>query len=80
VATEPVERHSNRLRGIGVPFLAVALMLAPRRDDPDPGGRRSAQRDRHRHRVAASLALVVGAGLLVWSLVGGRMAKGKPFA
>jgi hypothetical protein len=48
VATELAERHSTRLRGIGVRFLAVAL--------------------------------VVGAGLLVSSLVGGRMAKGKPFA
>jgi hypothetical protein len=43
-----VEQRPNRLRGIGVRFLAVAL--------------------------------VDGAGVLVSSLVGGRMAKGKPFA
>lgn len=80
MAIEPLRRNSERQRGIGVRFLGLAVVLGV------PGailivvgggvldvlGTVIA--------VLASLSLVVGAGLLVSSLVGGRMARGKPFA
>ena len=80
MATEPLGRNSDRHRGIGVRFIVLALglgvagaiLIVVGSGVLDVVGTVIA--------VLASLALVVGAGLLVSGLVGGRMARGKPFA
>jgi hypothetical protein len=80
VATEPLGRNSTRLRGIGVRFLGLAVVLALAGAILIVVGGGVLNVLGIVIALAASLALVIGAGLLVSSLVGGRMAKGKPFA
>jgi ABC-type polysaccharide/polyol phosphate export permease len=80
VATEPLGRNSDRLRTLGLRFLGLAvglgvigaILILLGAGVLDVLGTVVA--------VVASVALVVGVGLLLSSLVGGRMAKGKPFA
>jgi hypothetical protein len=80
VATQPLRRNSERQRSIGVRFLGLAVVLGV------PGailivvGSGVLDVLGTVIVVLASLSLVVGAGLLVSSLVGSRMARGKPFA
>ena len=80
MATEPVGRNSGRQRGIGVRFLGLGLVLGLAGAVLIVVG--SGVLDVLGTVIAAlaCLALVVGAGLLVSGLVGGRMARGKPFA
>lgn len=80
MAIEPLRRNSERQRGIGVRFLGLAVVLGV------PGailivvGGGVLDVLGTVIVVLALLSLVVRAGLLVSSLVGGRMARGKPFA
>ena len=67
-------------RGIGLRFLALALVLAVAGAIMIVVGSGVVDVLGTVIAVVASVALVVGAGLLVSSLVGARMAKGKPFA
>ena len=80
MATEPLGRNTNRWRGIGLRFLGLALVLALAGAILIVVGGGVLDVLGTVIAVVASVALVVGAGLLVASLVGGRMAKGKPFA
>lgn len=80
MAIEPLRRNSERQRGIGVRFLGLAVVLGV------PGailivvGGGVLDVLGTVIVVLALLSLVVRAGLLVSSLVGGRMARGQPFA
>ena len=80
MATDPVGRNSDRYRGIGVRFLGLAVVLGLAGAILIVVGSGVLDVLGTVIAVLASLALVVGAGLLVSGLVGGRMAKGKPFA
>lgn len=80
MAIEPLRRNSERQRGVGVRFLGLAVVLGV------PGailivvGGGVLDVLGTVIVVLALLSLVVRAGLLVSSLVGGRMARGQPFA
>ena len=80
MATEPLGRNSDRHRAIGVRFIALALVLGVAGAILIVVGSGVLDVLGTVIAVLASLALVVGAGLLVSGLVGGRMARGKPFA